>query len=686
VTPMGPIDTTRAAFINELNQMWHEGATPLSETLYEAALYYQGKNVDYGDDSEAGLPSPLPDITKLSHPDSRTPSGGSRYKSPITSECQKNYIVLLTDGEPVNDDGVKNSSSKRSSIGLSGSCSGNCLDEIAYTLGSNDQSTSISEDQFVSTYTIGLELDHPLLKATAQASKNASGQGEYYIADDATALTDAFTKIVRQVLESESTFSSPAVSVNAFNRSTHLNDLYFTLFKPGGNPHWAGNFKKYKLLTKVDTADIDGDGDTTDDIPYVADADFADAVDNTTGFFANGTRSFWTPGGIADGPTVTAGGSLGHLSNTRKVYTFTQTYTDANGVMTPSEPDLTASTNLLHESNALVTNALLNTATETPYEAPTPYRESLLNWAMGLDVRDLDQDGDITDARLEMGDPLHAQPALVQYGELATDSDGDGIDDPDLVGYVATNDGYLHAVNSITGKELWSFVPQELLPNLSINFKDESTSSKTYGLDGDVVAWINDIDENGSINGSDHVYLYVGMRRGGNNIYSFDVTNRNLPKLRWVIQGGSGDYAELGNTWSTVNVETLKLGGNDKTVLIFGGGYDDNQDTVTERTADAIGRGVFIVDAETGAMLWRAGPDGSASLQLTDMKYSLPARVKPIDIDGNGYIDRLYIGDMGGQIFRFDITESDSSTDLSTLVTGGRIANLALDASAEDAR
>ena len=207
VTPMGPIDTTRAAFINELNQMWHEGATPLSETLYEAALYYQGKQVDYGNGSEAGLPDPLPDVPMPSHPDSRHPSGGPNYKSPITSECQKNYIVLLSDGEPVSDTDIESSGTRRSKIGMSGGCSGNCLDEIAHTLASNDQGSGISEDQFVSTFTIGLQLDHPLLKSTAQASKNASGQGEYFIADNANELSNAFNNIVRQVLESESTFS-----------------------------------------------------------------------------------------------------------------------------------------------------------------------------------------------------------------------------------------------------------------------------------------------------------------------------------------------------------------------------------------------------------------------------------------------------------------------------------------------
>jgi type IV pilus assembly protein PilY1 len=97
---------------------------------------------------------------------------------------------------------------------------------------------------------------------------------------------------------------------------------------------------------------------------------------------------------------------------------------------------------------------------------------------------------------------------------------------------------------------------------------------------------------------------------------------------------------------------------------------------------------VFIVDADTGALLWRAGPDGGADLQLTGMKYSIPARIKPLDIDGDGFIDRLYAADMGGQIFRFDIqeTKAGEGTDLTSLIQGGIIADLATDGSVNNLR
>lgn len=683
VTPMGPIDTTRADFITELNAMYHKGGTPLSESLYEAAMYYQGNSVDYGDNSTVGLDTGT-EVAKLSHADSRTPSGGSLYKSPITNECQKNNIVLLSDGAPYSDYGVGDTSSRRTALGMTGGCSGNCLDEVAAAIGSTDQSSTVDGDQFIATYTIGLDLDHPLLSATAQASIDASGEGAYYTVDNASALTDVFNKIVRKALDVDATFSSPAVSVNAFNRSTHLDNLYFTLFKPSLGTRWDGNFKKYKLDFFVDVDDVDGDDDTTERLPFIKDAAGVDAI--SSGFFSNTSKSFWTDGD-ADGKKVTAGGASNELvvpgtgATDRKVYTYADTYTNDNGVFRPvaTSAVLKESINAVSKANtANVTQAMLG-ITGLPdkiTDPATPRIETLLDWASGIDVFDqFGVDGTRTDARLTMGDPLHSEPALVQYGETSP-----GV--ADLVAFVATNDGYLHAIDVDDGNELFSFIPQELLGNLNTIMENED-ANKTYGLDGNVVAWIKDINGDGTISGSDRVYLYIGMRRGGKNIYSIDVTDRNNPILRWVIKGGSGDYAELGQTWSSINVEKIKDGTTEKTVLIFGGGYDTDQDTATVRSVDNEGRAVFIADAETGSLLWSAGPGGTLST-ITEMKYSIPSRIKPLDLSGDGFIDRLYAADMGGQIFRFDIDNSND-TALSSSITGGRIADLA-DATNIDAR
>jgi type IV pilus assembly protein PilY1 len=55
------------------------------------------------------------------------------------------------------------------------------------------------------------------------------------------------------------------------------------------------------------------------------------------------------------------------------------------------------------------------------------------------------------------------------------------------------------------------------------------------------------------------------------------------------------------------------------------------------------------------------------------MDHSIPAGVAVIDFNGDGYADRMYVGDMAGQLWRFDIMNGQPAA---SLVTGGVIASL----------
>lgn len=666
--------------------------TPLSQQYYEAMRYFQGGNVEYGLNS---LPAPSVS-TSLQGGSTAVPlASGTKYKSPISDECQKNYIMVLTDGQPYRDPltvsqltsmGVTDTSCQLECT--SGGCGLlNCLDHLALAAGGLDQSTAFANDQNISTFTIAFGSNIGILNATSAASRATTQEGASFVANDGTQLLNQLNAVAQSVLDSENTFSSPAVSVNAFNRAVHLNDLYFTLFSPSEGPHWNGNLKKYKLKTKKDINDFDNDLDTDELIPFIEDARPDEAIDPATGFFDGNALSYWSdpldPDGN-DGKDVDRGGMVGEFTNTRNIYTYTGAYSGSDGVFTPADSDIIKPANVVAKLNKNdVTDVLLGispTDTITDGAGNTVLlHEALLDWAAGIDVLDQNLDGTITDARQVMGDPLHSQPAIVQYGSNAA---------TDFLAFVATNDGYLHAVNTHDGTELWSFIPQELLPLLATNMEDKSGDPKGYGLDGNVVAWIHDDDKDGTITaGTDHVYLYIGMRRGGDKIFALDVTVRNDPQLLWVIDGGIAGtaYEELGQTWSTMNVQKIKNGASSDTVLVFGGGYDDNQDNSTgaaiERNIDGIGRTVFIADATSGAHLWSArGTTG-----MDDMKYSIPARVVSLDMSGDGNMDRMYATDMGGQMFRFDIDETLASFSAAS-VSGGRIADLAIDNSAQDAR
>jgi hypothetical protein len=74
---------------------------------------------------------------------------------------------------------------------------------------------------------------------------------------------------------------------------------------------------------------------------------------------------------------------------------------------------------------------------------------------------------------------------------------------------------------------------------------------------------------------------------------------------------------------------------------------------------DAVmGRGVFIVNVATGNLIQKFTKAESGTYPaLADMNYSIPSDAVTLntDQDQGGYADRLYIGDLGGQVWRLDI-------------------------------
>ena len=226
--------------------------------------------------------------------------------------------------------------------------------------------------------------------------------------------------------------------------------------------------------------------------------------------------------------------------------------------------------------------------------------------------------------------------------------------------FIATNHGFLHSFDAETGEENFAVIPKELLNNLYDIYQDGATFNHIYGLDGDMV-----IRDTGTSK-----YLYLGMRRGGNNYYVFDVTTKTSPSLVFKIEGGTTGFEKLGQTWSRPTITKIRIGGTARNVMIFGGGYDEDQDNYVTRTADNEGNAVYIVDADTGSLLWTASND-DADLVLPDMQYSIPARISVIDREGDGFADHMYVVDMGGQVFRLDIHNGETGNDL---VTGGLLA------------
>lgn len=310
---------------------------------------------------------------------------------------------------------------------------------------------------------------------------------------------------------------------------------------------------------------------------------------------------------------------------------------------------------------------------EVKLASPTTFdRADVIHWLRGEDnVGDEAGPGSPYTVRPSIhGDVLHSRPVVINYGG----STG-------VVAYYGDNGGLFHAVNANqtgtgAGEELWSFIAKEDFskinrlrnndPAIKLSTTTDTTATpKDYFFDGPtgVYAQLNDS------NAISSAYLYLTKRRGGDQIYALNVTTPTSPSVLWKKTASSTDYGELGQTWSTPKVARVK-GYTTHPVMIFAAGYDTHEDTEPPGT-DTSGRGIFVVDAVTGAVVWHAKYGASSSCsgnstqticQVAGMNYSMPSDVTLVDRDGDGYVERLYAVDTGGNVWRVDMEPSTATT------------------------
>ena len=661
--------TVRDRLIEEINGLELVSGTPIVDTYLEAVRYYRSmdalwglkRGAQYFNDRNGRVSHPLTytggtvnqpgacNNSDLNNYDCiwEKVSVGANYTSPILDECQPNYIIVISDG-------IQNTFTRTGDEAIEAligqSCSSNsggaeCGTKLATYVSTNDQADGTGDTpnragiQTIKTHTIGFTLgDGP----NAQFLKDlaAAGGGGFHDASSASALIEIMQTILSEILSEPTTFVAPTLTLNAFNQLFDSNEIYISLFEPEDSTRWSGNLKRYKLCTP------EQDKNKECDVNDMLDTNDNQATEN--GKISDNALSVWSDGADgADGSTVEKGGAgeqvvkQGHAN--RRVYTYT-------GAVAPNNVALTA--HPLTDSNVNLTFNF--------FGVPDGDEDELINWIRGQDVDDDNADADTNDTRWIFGDPLHSGATPIKYGITDTEA---------IVKLVlGTNDGSIRMLNSKTGQEEWAFYPQSMLRKQKA-LRDDLGGDHIYGVDGSPEVWIHDHDNNGSIGSSpDFVYAYIGERRGGSNYYALDIspssaiTNVNSlneihPKLMWRIEGDSGDFARLGQTWSKPQRTRLQMTvGTDieiKDVLIFGGGYDTGNDS-NYGPASNKGNAIFVVDALTGQRLWWASSDPSADVVVPDMKYAIPSDVRLLDTKSDGSADRIYVGDEGGQIWRVD--------------------------------
>ncbi|MFV0477102.1 MAG: pilus assembly protein [Parahaliea sp.] len=525
--------------------------------------------------------------------------------------------------------------------------------------------------------------------------------------DEPLALENALREGLLQAVN-QSIHTQSLLSTSVSNDVVYHNDqLFMSLYRADNSQRWQGNLKKLRI-------DPNAAGSYS-----AVDARDAPALVETglrRGQLAEQALTFWTPSadimlraqgfGIStqsDGPVVDLGGAgqripgldeIGEVGeynapNHRRLYVEPDSVRngqqnilpalDVNPVLLADHPGLLEALDVADVASAL----------------------DLIAWLRGLDVDDEDGDGERAEARgWLLGELLHSRPLPVNYGAVAGYSESN----PLVRLFVGSGDGLLHAIENTdvqgreSGRELWAFAPRETLSVAKARRHQlDSARYKRYGVDGSAVVRLTDLNQDAAIDHrqGDEAWLYFGLRRGGAAYYALDISQPlSAPLLRWTISSQRQGFEELALSFSTPVVGKVQFEQQARDVLIFAAGYYGGwTPDYTGRIGKDAGRGrdlkgnaIYIVDANTGALIWKAvhGPTGERSERHyahADMVHSIPSQPAVMRNDA-GIIHRLYVGDSGGGLWRVDLPPGNAVQQRREHWFVSKIADLA-EASAE---
>jgi len=508
----------------------------------------------------------------------------------------------------------------------------------------------------VKTFSVGLGINTGNRSNYDSLAVNGGTTTALY-ADTSGALLTAMRDAVQQAISSSLTFTTPAVMPEQ-NKGGFI---YQSTFKYEKNKEWEGSLKKYEL--------------------------------NADGSFGS---EKW------DAAT--------ELNKTnpsdRKIWTADIGTKNINNFTTSNRSEL---------KQKLFPHKASPTDTET---------DNLINFIRGYDAYDYDKDNNITETRKsKLADIYHSDLIVVSKPEAPTVDTGN-LNFPKTDAYyrqntqtpytnfknsndcggpcnsrteaviAGSNSGILHAFNSITGKELWGYIPPNIIGKLSsIVTTKVNATNPIYGVDGSPVVkdiYFDDTPNNGANDPRWRTILISGLGAGGNGYFALDITDINNPKHLFAIENDpynktishwnsdenlntyfySGrnslppqfDYRKLGASWSTPRIIRIKVDGTDRWVAVFGGGYNSG-------VAPEYGSAVFIMDLENEGRLLKKIDIQDKQIAYSGYVFGVAKGVKEIQMSQYGLssynhdVERLIVSGAGGMGFGItqDINGSTAS-------------------------
>jgi len=216
--------------------------------------------------------------------------------------------------------------------------------------------------------------------------------------------------------------------------------------------------------------------------------------------------------------------------------------------------------------------------------------------------------------------------------------------------YAAANDGMLHGFAEADGEEVMAYIPNNLFSSAAgdgMHYLTEPNYRHRYY--NDLTPTLSDVYADLGNGPGWQTILINGERGGGRGIYALNVNDPNdftdLKADKIVLwEFSNKDDIDLGYTYSQPQIAYTD---DKRWVAIFGNGYNNLGDGRAK---------LFVLDIEGGMDGWDAGDvieiDTGVGTSGDPNGLSTP---RLADINGDGTVDRIYAGDVYGNMWAFDM-------------------------------
>jgi type IV pilus assembly protein PilY1 len=529
----------------------------------------------------------------------------SGKSTPISQTCQKNFVLLATDGNPT---GKTNGSMY--SLADQVNTYAPLTNTWTFSTAANDVFAGItnlrttaynSRNYDIQTYVVGLgdSVANASSVATLNRMAQLGGTDNAYLASDQTALANAFRAISIDIISRTAAASSVSLNSGSWNAGSKVYQGRFS------SSDWSGQLLAYPVGT-------DGSANST------ADWDAAQKVN---------TQNWNTDRQVITYKPSAALGARG--------VPFRWPANAASPGPAEIDADMVTA---LNKSGAGAVDGYGSQRLEFLRGNATREERNCANCpAPVFRSRPVSVLGDIVNsAPVYVGGATGEFRDTMETARYTTYANTRAAQSPVI--YVGANDGMLHAFNASNGNELFAYVPWAVRNKLS------SLTSNPYNhlftVDGSPA--VGDV----FVGGAWKTLLVSGMNAGAPGLFALDVSSPSsfteasaASVVRWEVGDADGD---VGYIFGRPLLIKMRDG---KWRAITGNGYNS-----------ANGHAVLLlVDLETGAVTRIDTGVGSAGT---------PNGLSPVAVvssSDNNVADIVYAGDLYGNLWKFDLSSTSSS-------------------------